>query len=172
MIYSPIWNVENSLSRPQPPGVTLFGKLNHFGPQAKQWLGWPLATAQLNSFWPKVKPVATLCPVTRHKLVIHTRNVKLCVTYQNTPRHEYFDQLKYVPSLFHNLALCTSSLEFLFLFLHSLFRYHIHTSHQPGSFSNLSRGSTAGVAVLRLRFIGFSQMLDHRFLLAIGNHRW
>ena len=60
MIYSPIWNVENSLSHPQPPGVTLFGKLNHFGPQAKQWLGWPLAMAQLNGFWPKVKPVATL----------------------------------------------------------------------------------------------------------------
>ena len=48
------------LECPQPPGVTLFGKLNHFGPQAEQRLGWPLATARLNSFWPKVKPVATL----------------------------------------------------------------------------------------------------------------
>ena len=60
MIYSLIWNVENGLSRPQPPGVTLFGKLNHFGPQAEQRLGWPLATARLNGFRPKVKLVATL----------------------------------------------------------------------------------------------------------------
>ena len=60
VIYSPIWNVENGLSCPQPPGVTLFGKLNHFGPQAEQRLGWPLATARLNGFQPKVKPVATL----------------------------------------------------------------------------------------------------------------
>ena len=60
VIYSPIWNVENGLSCPQPPGVTLFGKLNHFGPQAEQRLGWPLAMARLNCFQPKVKLVATL----------------------------------------------------------------------------------------------------------------
>ena len=40
-------------------------------------------------------------------------------------------------NLFHNLALCTSSLEFPFLFLSLLFRYHIHTFHRPVSFFEL-----------------------------------
>ena len=39
----------------------------------------------------------------------------------------YMSKLKYAPSPFCNLALCISSLEFPFLFLHSLFQYHIHT---------------------------------------------
>ena len=84
----------------------------------------------------------------------------------------YMSKLKYAPSPFCNLALCISSLEFPFLFLHSLFQYHIHTSHWLGSFSNSSRGSSAGVAILRLVFIGFSQLLNRWSLLAIGNHRW
>ena len=60
---------------------------------------------------------------------------------------------------------------FFFFFIH----YFGITFTPPidlGPFSNLSRGSMASVAVLRLRFIGFSWMLDHWFLLAIGNHHW
>ena len=73
-------------------------------------------------------------------------------------------------SLFCNLTLCTSSLEFPFIFLHLLFWYDIHTSIHLGPFSNSSKGSSAGVAVLRLVFIGFSELLNRRFLLATGNH--
>jgi hypothetical protein len=52
--------IKNGLSRPGRSGVTQFGKLNHSGPWAENWLGWSLATARLTGFRPKVTPVATL----------------------------------------------------------------------------------------------------------------
>ena len=52
----------------------------------------------------KIRFAARACPVTRHKLVIHTcdASVKLRVTYQNNA-HENMSNLKYAPNLFHNL---------------------------------------------------------------------
>ena len=49
-----------------------------------------------------IRFAARACPVTRHKLVIHTCDVKLRVTYQNTA-HKNMSNLKYAPNLFHNL---------------------------------------------------------------------
>src|SRR5271155_2114775 len=74
------------------------------------------------------------CPVTRIGNP-YTRCETACHPSEHCSRD--VSNLKYAPSPFRNLVLCTSSLEFPFLFLHSLFRYHIHTFHRPGSFFEL-----------------------------------
>ena len=110
-------------------------------------------------------------PVTRHELVIHTRDVKLHVTRQNTARETWVTWSTH-PARFATSCFAPHHLSSLFFFFIHYFGITFTPPIDLGPFSNSSRGSSAGVAVVRLVFVGFSQLLNHWSLLAIGNHRW